>query len=546
MFVRCKKQQNGRTIAVQVVESKRLRDGRVQQRIVRHVGNVAANDADRLAILKREAERLSKTLPLEARSPLFTVDDDALDTLEVPDPAPDETPVFGVDAARLRLLTSPVAGVHHVYGDIYRQLGLHRVLPRARFRMAHRVLFQTVMARLARPVSKLALTRTMQDEFALEVNVNEIYATMDHLDERRIERLKKMAAKLALGLAPAPLTVMFYDCTTLYFESVKSDELRQKGYSKDGKSNQTQVLLALMVTPEGLPVGYELLPGATYEGSSLLPALASLRKRHPVARACVVADSGMLSRKNLEGLRAAGIHYIVGARLRSMAAKDVEWLDQADRETVIDRPHGSGERLIVDWREERAAKSAGDRERLLEQLARKLAKGAKGMVGNKRQRSYLKQVGDADWVIDPQRIAAAERFDGWHGVVTDLDDDIAGADVLSQYRGLWQVEDAFRVAKNDLRIRPIFHWTERRIHAHVAIVFMTLMCVRHLQLRLRMRGQPMSERQIHDALMEVRAIVMETEDGKRRFVYPPRLSRTTRTLYSVVQRQPTSTPRELT
>ena len=102
------------------------------------------------------------------------------------------------------------------------------------------------------------------------------------------------------------------------------------------------------------------------------------------------------------------------------------------------------------------------------------------------------------------------------------------------------------VARSDLRIRPIFHWTERRIHAHVAIVFISLMCVRHLQLRLLTRELPMSERQIHDALIGVCASVMETVDGKRRFVYPRRLPQTTRTLYSVGQRHPTSMPRELT
>ena len=116
------------------------------------------------------------------------------------------------------------------------------------------------------------------------------------------------------ALLPEPVAVLFFDCTTLAFETAVEDTLRQHGFSKDGKHKDSQVLLALMVTREGLPVSYKVFPGATYEGHSLVPALRDMQQRHQVERAVCVADRGMLSADNLDAMDAMDNEYVVGAR----------------------------------------------------------------------------------------------------------------------------------------------------------------------------------------------------------------------------------------
>ena len=131
---------------------------------------------------------------------------------------------------------------------------------------------------------------------------------MDQLDDNTISRLQTMTCEGTRSLLPSALDVLFFDCTTLYFESFKEDELKQNGYSKDCKFNQhhinqPQVLLALLVTREGLPVGYKVFPGATLEGHSpshnLISVLQELQARYDVRKMLFVADRGMLNEDNL-------------------------------------------------------------------------------------------------------------------------------------------------------------------------------------------------------------------------------------------------------
>ena len=127
---------------------------------------------------------------------------------------------------------------------------------------------------------------------------------MDQLDDNTISRLQTMTCEGTRSLLPSALDVLFFDCTTLYFESFKEDELKQNGYSKDCKVNQTQVnqpqvLLALLVTREGLPVGYEVFPGATFEGHNLISVLQTMQARYDVRKMLFVADRGMLNEDNL-------------------------------------------------------------------------------------------------------------------------------------------------------------------------------------------------------------------------------------------------------
>ena len=197
-----------------------------------------------------------------------------------------------------------------------------------------------------------------------------------------IEHLRARVGEASRSLLPEPVAILFFDCTTLYFETAAEDELRQHGFSKDGKHKDSQVLLALMVTREGLPIGYEVFPGATYEGHSLVPVLQGMQRRHQVERTVCVADRGMLSADNLDAMDTIGGEYVVGARLRklplALLRQILDPATYAPLEGSENRRVGEweykGRRLIVVFCPERARKDAHERrhqvERLLDRLAR--------------------------------------------------------------------------------------------------------------------------------------------------------------------------------
>ena len=128
------------------------------------------------------------------------------------------------------------------------------------------ILQHIVMARLGSPKSKRATVSLLEKDFGINLNLNQVYRMMDKIDDTVIEKIQQQAYQSTKSILRDKINVLFYDCTTLYFESFTPDDLKKNGYSKDGKFNQPQVLLALLVTESGLPVGYEVFPGIPSKG----------------------------------------------------------------------------------------------------------------------------------------------------------------------------------------------------------------------------------------------------------------------------------------
>lgn len=550
MFVRVKTTPNSPRKSVQLVES--VRDGKaVRQRIVRHIG--IAMDEDELVKLKDLAEVVKAKLAADTQPELFRPEDVAEQVIAAR--ADQDDAPLKVDLKQLIETQRLVSGIHAVYGAVYESLRLDRLLPAWRYRASHKALFHSVMARLANPDSKRASVRALEADFGVQVSLPQVYRMMDLLDEDCIERLNALAGQEANALLGGPLRVLFFDCTTLYFESFAEDALKQPGYSKDAKFKECQVLLALAVTETGLPVRYTVLPGATFEGHSLIPVVKTLQTDCEAEDAVIVADRGMLSEDNLNALEDAGLHYIVGARLKSLPrALQTQVLDEDRYETlkdsdglrVLDLPHDS-RRLVVGFSPVRAEKDRRDRDQAIAKLRKKLAKSnnPKDLLNNYGYKKYLKVEGHSTLSVNPDKIAQAQRWDGLHGVITNLPAATTTTTILSQYRDLWQVEDTFRVSKHDLKVRPIYHWTPRRIRAHIAIAFMSLLCVRHLQYRMTLQARPVSPEAIRNALVHVQHSVLAHQQTNHRYVIPSAISETGRQLYKVMGLTHSTTPYEL-
>ena len=143
--------------------------------------------------------------------------------------------------------------------------------------------------------------------------------------------------------------------------------------------------------------------------------------------------------------------------------------------------------------------------------------------------------------VNEAKIREARRWDGLHGVITNLPD-TSVVEILAHYRGLWQVEESFRITKYDLKIRPIHHWTAARIKAHIAIAFMTFCCVRHLMYRVKLQHRAMSAAVIRNALVHVQYSVLRHQRNGHRYAIPSTISPEAKKIYRILGLKRSGTP----
>ena len=550
MFVRIKTTPNSPKKAVQIVES--YREGnKVKQRIVRHVGT-ALTDTE-LQKLIELAEYIKANIENQSNPMLFSpeqIAEVAIQSARIKE----ENKHLKVDLKNLREKQRVIVGIHEVYGQIYRELGFDKVIPNPKRKPSVvKNLFHIVMGRLSNPASKLSTVNDLSENFGIKLSLPLVYKMMDAIDDRVIKGIEEKAYNVATNLFKEPIKVIFYDATTLYFESFEEDDLRQKGYSKDMKFNQTQVLLAVMVTEKGIPIGYELYEGSKYEGKTLKDAIDKIHQRYNIEDITFVADSAILSKSNIEILEGLGKKYIIGARLRGMP-KDIkrEILDLESYRSINNEEKylikeiqlEGGKRLIVTYSELKSMKDARDRQETIDRLLKKInGKTIKAdiLISNYGYKKYIKVKGESEIEIDEEKIASDRKWDGLHGVITN-DNNLTEEEIISQYKGLWQVEETFRISKHDLRIRPIYHWTARRIKAHIAICFIALCCARYLNYRLAIQKKPMSTERIRRALNSVQLSILEDIETKNLYGIPSVIKQDAKLIYDAMGLKLSSVP----
>lgn len=539
MFVRRKELAGDRT-KVQVVKSVRNGD-KVRQRVLRHVGT--ATSAAQLEQLEGLAHIIIEEIKQKesTQTALFSPTEFA-DLLEQSRQAGQDPGPFGIDLADCREESRVTIGVREAFGAIYTYLGWDRLFG-ARRMSANRIIKELVLARIAQPLSKRATVRELEGHGEVSLNLDYVYRSMDLIDDARIEAICQRSLDTAKALLPEPVTAIFYDTTTLYFESEKDDALRLKGYSKDGKSHRVQVLFALLVTAQGLPVGYELFPGNSYEGKTLVNALEALEQRHVGTRFTVVADAAMINKENEAALQERGTPYILGARLRSRPAEQKRKLLDLDGYSTWGRGEYSGsigrfrriedgERtLVVTHSLRRARKDAHDRERRIEKLRARLVRNRQPASYSNRGVARFLEFPDGHVRVNEDKVAEAARWDGLRGVVAWGCDEADPRDLVIQYRRLSEIEACFRTNKHDLGIRPIFHWKEHRVRAHVAICYMAFCCLQHVRQRLAVQGHPMSPDRIRRALNELQISILYTPKNAKKFALPSAASPDARQIY---------------
>jgi len=378
-------------------------------------------------------------------------------------------------------------GPELIFGRLFDQLGFDAI-PDRLFR-------DIVITRLVYPTSKLKTVDYLYRYQGKKISSDSVYRFLDKLNDAYKDQVEKIAYDYSKTVLKN-ICIVFYDMTTLYFENEEEDELRRIGFSKDGKFQHPQIMLGLLVGKQGYPIGYDIFKGNTFEGHTLLPVLESIRKKYGFDNPIVVADAAMLSRDNMKYLDEANYPFIVGVRLKNETRtiqgeilKRSAHLKNGDS-IVIDK--SNGHRLIISYSDKRAKKDSHNRDKGLKKLRRRVKSGklTKEHINNRGYNKFLRLTGDIQIEIDESKIIEDTRWDGLKGYLSNTK--LSADMVIENYHQLWHVEKAFRISKTDLRIRPVHHYREKRIRAHILIAFVAYTIYKELERLLTTNNTPIS------------------------------------------------------
>lgn len=468
MFVRKKPNKKG-SVSVQIIDKS---DGKY--RVVKTVG--CSSDQEEINDLMMKA---NQTVPILSRQyviPLIPYEDKIISS-------------FFKNSKSFKI---SVIGPELVFGKLFNNIGFSKIKDDL-FR-------HLVIARLAYPGSKLRTVDYLKRYRGVEIDVSKIYRFLDVLNETLKTEVENTAFQYTKKILGGNISVVFYDMTTLYFEAEDEDDLRRIGYSKDGKFQCPQIMIGLLVGPNGYPIGYDIFEGNTFEGDTLIPILEKFQKRFNLAKPTVIADAGLLSRNNLEKLAEKKYQYILGGRIKNEKHNIKNQILGLNIQE-----NGSGEilkedgvRLVITHSSQRAKKDEYSRTKGLQKLEAKIRGGkmTKQQINNRGYNKYLKLDGEIDISIDYDKIPEDKRWDGLKGYLTNTD--LTADEIVKNYTNLWQIEKAFRISKTDLKVRPIFHRVRRRIEAHVCIAFVAYAIYKDLERILYAHKAPFSVKRACD------------------------------------------------
>ena len=356
-------------------------------------------------------------------------------------------------------------GSEFIFGKIFDSIGFGK-LKEELFR-------HLVIARLAFPLSKLKTIEYLYRYQGVIYDVNTVYRFLDRLNNNLKEQVEQISYAHTLKVLQGNINVVFYDMTTLYFEASDEDDLRKAGFSKDGKHQNPQIYLGLLVGLGGYAIGYDIFEGSIYEGHTLIPFIEKMSGKFNLNKPIVIADAGLLSNDNILALEERGYEYIIGARIKNESdiIKKQILESQLKDEQIMCIKKQNNTRLIVSYATNRALKDEHNRKRGLQRLEKLVKSGklTKSSINNKGYNKYLKLQGEVFIEIDYLKFNNDRSWDGLKGYITNTK--LKNKQVIENYKNLWHIEKAFRMSKTDLRIRPIYHRLRNRIEAHICISF---------------------------------------------------------------------------
>jgi len=408
-------------------------------------------------------------------------------------------------------------------------------------------IFSLVINRLLCPSSKRSYyyNRNKFLEYDKDLNISSVYRALDILSSNK-EYIETEIFNRNITLFNMEVDVVFYDVTTYHYESQRSDNIRDFGFSKANKVNEVQVVMGLLIDKEGRPIGYELFRGNTFDGKTMLRTLEKLKKVFKLKEVIIVADKGLNSKINLKEIKERGFDYIVSARIKNMSKKIQEEAITTEGYTYLNKTEGEEyrykvidydnvvrfkdedetktktiilkEKIVCTYLEKRAVKDQRDRQRAIEKAEKvikekdynrlKAKKGFKKYIKTESKDQSIREMS-----LDLERIKEESRFDGYSALQYSREN-LTAEEVIEEYHKLYKIEESFKVLKTTMKTRPIYLRAPNHIEGHFIICFLAFLLERELEFRLRKRNIDYSTERIKRAINSLEFSEIDVEGNK--------------------------------
>ena len=350
-----------------------------------------------------------------------------------------------------------------------------------------KILNDLVIARIAEPSSKLESLKFIERFFNIKYHRSFLYRHLSNFCQYKEDIESKIIA-IAKKYFNFNFNLVFYDLTTLYFESVKDEDggIRKIGFRKYNKSSNPEIMIGLLVNDLGFPMSYQSFHGNKFEGHTLMPSLNSLQKKYKIKNMTVVADSAMMSEDNFIFLKTEKLNYIVAARTANLSPMLIteisQQLNKIDNKSIRVRTENKGD-LILHFSKKRYDKEKREMDKQLEKANYYLKHPSAAEIIKRTKFLKGKKLG---YELNRDLINKTTLLLGIKGYYTNLDEyKLSNDKIIEQYKNLWKVEQNFRVSKSDLKARPIFHNKTQAIETHILICFMALALSRYIEIKTK-------------------------------------------------------------
>lgn len=519
MFVRVTKSPTAKFSKVYLVEGYRDELGKSKQRILKCYGNLEeleANDPDILSKLKAEA----KQMPLTPHNQVAMT----INMLTTNDEA-----------------SRPLNYGYFFLQAIYSELKLPEFFKKNKnhYNFSYdidEIVRLLTFSRILYPQSKLSTFNSKECFFDnFDLSLENVYRSLNVLDDLK-EPLQAHLHKEISQQYQRDCSLVFYDVTNYYFETEIEDDLKKPGMSKENKRSPI-VQMGLFIDSYGIPIAYKLFSGNTHDSKTLQPILKEMKQRYGLGKIIVTADKGLNSGANLAYLSNCGDGYIVSQKVRGTSKDFLNQILDEDsyqynstgtfkiksflRERIVKNEQGETvtlkEKVICFWSKDYDDREKHKREKLEKRIqdfidhpAKYNASNAFGIKKYIKVQQLDKETGEIEKInpvieFNEEKYNKDVSLDGYYVIITN---ELAYTpqEILERYRGLWRIEESFKILKSDLEGRPVYVRNTARVEGHFLICFLALTISRILEYRL---GQKHSTRQIQESLKSANCIPLE-------------------------------------
>lgn len=443
----------------------------------------------------------------------------------------------------LNLEAAKELGIVHIYAELWKGLGFDRVLNKyyqakdVKFDIQESI-FAMVANRLTAPSSKREIMNWKEEIYKPEweeIKLHHLYRAMDYLVEEK-EQFETELFNRSINLFNQKLDIIMFDTTTIssWGNGEHSELLKHHGKPKDKRTDLKQICVGVLMTKEGIPVGHEVWEGPRSERKSFVDMIDRVRDKFQIGKVIFVCDKGMISANIIRYLEEQNYEYILGVRMKQLSKEDqrqylgeagfkavirtdkkrldVKEVEEEETITIEGEKVEINKRYIICHNLDEAQKDKLQRERFKEIIRAKVAdSGIRSWIIKNGYKNYVKFEGEnIKLVVDEKKLDEEDIFDGKWILVTNTN--LSSEEAVRNYKGLSKIEAGFRDLKSEIEIGPMYHWTTKRIRAHVFICFLALVLKLGFEKKLKELDSKIDIAEVIRSVSKIKVAELELND----------------------------------